>query len=139
MTILYKNVIIALDYNNGGDKMQEPLRIIIKHIFILLALSLLIFLMSNIGIPCLFRTVTGIPCPTCGMSRAFLSLLNLNLKQSFEFHPFLIPALITIFLAIHMKFGCMKLNKKFCNVFFTISVILLFIIYFFRLFFGTIL
>lgn len=30
-------------------------------------------------IPCIFRFITGIPCPGCGMSRAFVFLLHGNL------------------------------------------------------------
>ena len=38
-------------------------------------------------IPCLFRYFFRIPCPGCGMTRALLSLLRLDLKGAFCYHP----------------------------------------------------
>lgn len=37
--------------------------------------------------PCLFRKATGIPCPTCGMSRAWMSFLRLDLATALRYHP----------------------------------------------------
>lgn len=39
------------------------------------------------GTPCLFRKLTGVLCPTCGMSRAWLSFFRLDLAAAFHFHP----------------------------------------------------
>ena len=36
-------------------------------------------LMHRFGIPCVFRYFFGIPCPGCGMTRALLCLLRLDL------------------------------------------------------------
>jgi hypothetical protein len=36
---------------------------------------------------CLFRKVTGLPCPGCGMTRSFCALAKGNVHQSFLFHP----------------------------------------------------
>ena len=33
---------------------------------------------------CLINTITGKPCPGCGMTRAFLSLGQLNFEQAFK-------------------------------------------------------
>ena len=37
--------------------------------------------------PCLFHFVTGLPCPGCGGTRAFVSLLKGDLIHSFLYHP----------------------------------------------------
>lgn len=37
--------------------------------------------------PCLFRTITGIPCPACGTSHAGVSLSHLNVKEAFLSNP----------------------------------------------------
>lgn len=39
----------------------------------------------NIGCPIKF--ITGISCAGCGMTRAWLSVLELNFLQAFHFHP----------------------------------------------------
>lgn len=41
---------------------------------------------------CPMRRLTGLGCPLCGVSRAFLALLRLDLAGAFRFHP-LWPAL----------------------------------------------
>lgn len=37
---------------------------------------------------CVFRALTGLYCPGCGGSRAFLLLVRLNLTESLIHHPF---------------------------------------------------
>ena len=37
--------------------------------------------------PCLFLTVFGVPCPSCGMSRAADSLLHLHFAEAWQYHP----------------------------------------------------
>jgi hypothetical protein len=39
------------------------------------------------GPPCLFRLLTGIPCPGCGMTRSLMALWRGDLLTSFRYHP----------------------------------------------------
>lgn len=54
-----------------------------------------------LGVTCPIRFLTGISCAGCGMSRAWLSLLRLDLAAAFRFHPlFFLPipgALLLLF------------------------------------------
>ncbi len=56
-------------------------------------------------LPCLFRYLTGIPCISCGMSRAWLCALRLDLKAAFGYHPMFwsIPVLALLFLLTGAK------------------------------------
>lgn len=36
---------------------------------------------------CLFRDLTGIPCPACGMSRALSALVRFDIAKALEYHP----------------------------------------------------
>nr|WP_136479594.1 DUF2752 domain-containing protein [Acetivibrio thermocellus]THJ77178.1 DUF2752 domain-containing protein [Acetivibrio thermocellus] len=46
---------------------------------------------------CLFKNFFGIPCPGCGMTRAYLSLVKFDLTSAFYYHPlFLLPGLIAV-------------------------------------------
>jgi hypothetical protein len=36
---------------------------------------------------CTFRKIFGLPCPGCGMTRAWKSVLRGNVKQGFDYHP----------------------------------------------------
>lgn len=40
----------------------------------------------NIHIPCVFKKITGLDCPGCGMTRAALSLLDGNVYQAFRWN-----------------------------------------------------
>ena len=40
--------------------------------------------------PCVIYLVVGLPCPACGLTRAFISLLWLDIWQSLAYHPLLI-------------------------------------------------
>ncbi len=37
---------------------------------------------------CLFKEVTGIPCPSCGTTRSLIALINGNIKDSLLINPF---------------------------------------------------
>ena len=36
---------------------------------------------------CFFYLITGLPCPGCGMTRAFIDIGHLNLAHSMQYHP----------------------------------------------------
>lgn len=42
-------------------------------------------LLLDVG--CVFRRITGIPCPGCGMTRAHLAALRLDFRAAFYYHP----------------------------------------------------
>lgn len=45
---------------------------------------------------CAFYHLLGIPCPACGMTRSYISLLKLDISKAFYYHPlfFLVPLLL---------------------------------------------
>lgn len=43
--------------------------------------------LTGFGIPCVFRLVTGLKCPGCGVSRMCLALLELDFKAAFAANP----------------------------------------------------
>ena len=108
-------------------------KVILKHILYILSLFIILFILYILKIPCFFRFFTGVPCPSCGMTRAFMSLIKLNLADSFYYHPILIPALITAFIAIHRDVPIFKFNKKICDIYLWFFIIIFFILYLFRL------
>lgn len=48
------------------------------------------------ALPCIPRLFTGIPCPTCGLTRAWLCVLRLDFRSAFLQYPMFwtIPVLI---------------------------------------------
>lgn len=53
----------------------------------LAGIALLYLLIESLGVTCPIRFLTGISCAGCGMSRAWLSLLRLDLAGAFYYHP----------------------------------------------------
>ncbi|MBC8576336.1 DUF2752 domain-containing protein [Oscillospiraceae bacterium BX1] len=47
---------------------------------------------------------TGQICPTCGSTRAILSLLRGNFKMYVSYQPMAIPLVIAVVLCIHLQF-----------------------------------
>jgi len=38
----------------------------------------------DICIPCLWKSIFGVQCPGCGLTTAFISLIELNFKNAYE-------------------------------------------------------
>jgi hypothetical protein len=68
-----------------------------KYIPIILAAAVLLAfaLFSDTGI-CVFRRVTGLPCPSCGMTRSYLALFRGDIKTALFMHPlfWMVPLII---------------------------------------------
>lgn len=52
---------------------------------------------------CFFHSITGMPCPFCGMTRAFLAIGQLNFTKAFYFHPLSIIILSTMIIYLCCK------------------------------------
>ena len=74
----------------------------------ILAVVLFYGVLQLVGITCPIKFITGISCPGCGMTRAWLSLLlRGDLKAAFYYHPLfwiLVPA-VPLFLCRHRFSG----------------------------------
>lgn len=52
-----------------------------------MAIAAFYALLQSAGITCPFLFLSGISCPGCGMTRAWLALLRLDLSSAFAWHP----------------------------------------------------
>ena len=66
--------------------LKRPARLGLKLLLLFLCGGLL-GLCVWMEVPCLFRYVTGVICPGCGLSRAWLAALRLDLLSAFSYHP----------------------------------------------------
>ena len=48
---------------------------------------------TPVAIPCVFKLVTGIPCPACGLSRAFLYAARLDFLAALRMNILFLPVL----------------------------------------------
>jgi len=55
------------------------------------------------GVSCPFFAVFGLPCPTCGVSRAILALCHFDVQSYLFFHPLALPLLVSVWLMLHMR------------------------------------
>jgi hypothetical protein len=58
---------------------------------ILISVFALISVCKLLGISCLFYVLTGIPCPTCNMTRALISLASFNIKAYIDYNIMALP------------------------------------------------
>ena len=89
--------------------------------------------MESIGITCPIKFITGISCAGCGMSRAWMAFLQLDIAKAFAYHPlfWLVPIAVIELLCKS------KINIKFYKIFmFTIAGAFV-IVYLYRMFIGT--
>jgi hypothetical protein len=112
-----------------------PLKSILGNHLAAFILALYLFVIYFFDIGCPIKSLTGLACPTCGLSRAYGALLNLDLKTAFYYHPlfWFIPVVILFY--IHTKkpvFG----SKKRELVFLLFALFLVVLVYLIRFFFG---
>jgi Protein of unknown function (DUF2752) len=61
---------------------------------------------------CPLRALTGIPCPTCGMTRSFVAITQGNLEAAIQYHLFG-PALFLLFLTVVLSsLWELKINRN---------------------------
>jgi hypothetical protein len=67
---------------------------------LLCAVATLLLALVLLDTPCLFRRWTGIPCPTCGISRAWLAAFRLDPATAFYYHPMFwsVPVLAMVYI-----------------------------------------
>ncbi len=59
--------------------------------------------LENHQVPCLFKQVTHLDCPGCGMQRSFILLLSGDLTGSLIMYPALVPIILLFgFLLLHL-------------------------------------
>lgn len=92
--------------------MNKPTNLPLKLLLIALSLGILALWVA-FSLPCPIRHITGIICPGCGMGRAWLAAMRLDLAQAFRYHPLFwsVPALPLLVL-----YDCRPFRKQWLNV-----------------------
>lgn len=83
---------------------------------------------------CFFKITFGIPCPACGMTRAYKALFTLHIKKAFYYHPLFI---MVPFLAIIILYSDFKHMNKIYNskIFWLIILSIVILTYILRIIF----
>ena len=88
-------------------------------------IAILVAVMYWLKIPCLFKLIFGIPCFGCGITRAYLSLLKLDLVAAFRFNPMFWSVLILVLLYL---FDGKLFKRKWLNFLLTVGILSGFIV-----------
>ena len=66
---------------------MKKIRKVLPRLLFVFLLGSMLLVCVYFRVPCLFRRVTGVICPGCGLSRAWLCAFRLNFVDAFHFHP----------------------------------------------------
>jgi hypothetical protein len=55
------------------------------------SLSMLNYFYLDLKLPCIFKSVTGLPCPGCGLTRASAAVLQRKWELAFYYNPLVFP------------------------------------------------
>ena len=112
---------------------KEPFRFLIKYRFVFLAFMIYATTTNTfLHESCPFEIILGVPCPSCGITRATLEALKFNFVKAFYYHPlfFLAPIVLIILTYSDYKY----INKIYkSNIFWSILVFLVIIVFILRL------
>jgi len=97
-----------------------------KKVFVgLLFVVAIAFMLVFLDTLCVFKAVIGIPCPGCGMSRAWSSFFVGNFGKAFFFHPlFWLVPIVFVFSMIN---GGRVLRSKIANKVLWVIIAVLFL------------
>lgn len=104
--------------------------IIVRHIVIISGLFVLLLFIWRCPLEYLF----GIPCPCCGMTRAFKSMARLDFAASFSYHPLFLPTGLAIWYIFHKDVlpERFRLKKKTARILGGVLLFLLLALYIYR-------
>ena len=104
---------------------------IIKRDAILIGGGILYYVFIKItgfSIPCIFRMITGLLCPGCGITRCLTALADLQLKRAFSYNQYVFfsgPIILFLIIKndiIYAQYGNRK-SSKFDNALILICII----------------
>lgn len=91
------------------------------------------YLIVGSNTTCYFKNTLGVPCPGCGMTRAYVSLIRGDLKDAFYWHPlFLLPPILLIIVLFRKKCGLAQ-RLYLSNIFWTIVISIVVLVYITRM------
>ena len=113
--------------------MRHRLARVLGRYAILLTVGLVYYIfvsLTNVGIPCVFRLITGLQCPGCGVSRMLMALLRFDFVSAFHYNPaVLLTAPIILFCILRSDVEYIQTGnrpqKQYRFVWITVLVILL--------------
>ena len=89
-----------------------------------------VFLLSDIY--CAVRLVTGIPCPTCGVTRACIAAMQFDFSHAFFYHPLFFLAPVIPAVLLYEAAGVAPRRKRLLDAVLILCAFLFFAVYLVR-------
>jgi len=119
----------------NGAAPKPPNRL--KKFLVIHGLALAAILFFLFVYRCPTYTFLHIPCPACGITRAYVAVLSLNWSAAFQYHPLFFLVLPLLIYIPHKRLFKNRLNDKVEAALFFLIVILFLGVYSFRLWNGS--
>lgn len=105
---------------------NKKIKNLIKLFFYIIIYCLLL---NILHITCPIKFITGVSCAGCGMTRAFMSLIQGNINEAFMYHPLFwtVPIFVVVYLIKD------RIPKKVFNIIVVIYLIMFIVCYIIRL------
>lgn len=103
--------------DNSRKRLYEVIKVYVGLAAAGLAYAFIVSLIGR-GMPCIFNLATGLRCPSCGVSRMLLNLMEFDIADAFRFNPVLFvisPVVIYLIIKLSLNYvmdGKMTLNKR---------------------------
>ena len=114
---------------SGGNTYKRKSHRRIEVITSVAAVVVLYVILESFGVTCPIKYITGISCAGCGMSRAWMAFLQLDIAKAFAYHPlfWLVPIAVIVLLCKS------KINIKIYKIIIFTIIIMFAIVYICRL------
>ena len=112
---------------------KQAAKKVLKHLAVLFAIGLAYFILyslTGLGIPCAFRTVTTLKCPSCGVTHMFSDMLHGDFAAAFKDNVFLFctwPVITGLLIYADYRTAAHKKLPKWCNIIMIAFIVLLII------------
>lgn len=78
--------------------MKNKRKLLLMHVLFAVLLAMIVLFWK-----CPTKVLFGIPCPGCGLTRAYFAAFRLDFKQAFSYHPLFPVAVPFLLYVIHYR------------------------------------
>lgn len=99
-----------------SEKIKKKPKLILSFVILLFGAIYYIFVTTTgYAVPCFVKSVTGLYCPSCGLTRMCLAILKLDFRLAFKENAFLMTA-IPVWLVIVFFYHTKLIKKLYHNI-----------------------
>ena len=100
---------------------KQAAKKVLKHLAVIIAIGLayyVFYTVTGFGIPCALRTITGLKCPSCGVTHMFSDMIRGDFTAAFKDNLFLFctwPVIAGLLIYADYRTAAHKKLPKWCN------------------------